>query len=122
MIKQVNHGKDDPGKIYQEVFPENLLCLVLHEDLWGIWKTSSPKVRAHSSPVSQPYPIGTLPCLQNVSAIVPLVSTATTTVTVAQARQTRPCSMPGLTSLLVSLLTIPHIINWDLAYSGFKTP
>lgn len=121
-IKQVNHGKDDPGKIHQEVFPENLLCSALHQDSWGIWTTSSPKLRAHSS-----FSLPARP--QRHSAMSPKCECNCAPRVYSRhhcnlrpSKTKRPCSMPGLTSSLVSLLTIPHLINWDLAYSGFKTP
>lgn len=35
MIKQVNHGKDDPGKIHQEVFPRKPIMLSIAPGLMG---------------------------------------------------------------------------------------
>lgn len=51
-------------------------------------------------------------------SVMALPSTATT---IAPARQTRPCAMPRLPPSPVSLLTIPHHVNWDSAKLSYTS-
>lgn len=104
MVKQVNHGKDDPGQttalIKSIKFFLKTYCAQHCTRICGEYRRN----HRHRSELIPPNSLQAPPhrhlllCLQNANLTVPLTSTATTAVTRVQARQTRPHSMPGLTS------------------------
>lgn len=90
MVKQVNHGKDDPGQttalIKSIKFFLKTYCAQHCTRICGEYRRNH-RHRSELIPPKSPSPApqALLPSLQNANLTVPLTSTATTAVTRAQA-------------------------------------